>query len=261
MNKKCLDLIMVLIFPLIIFTAVFGFGFKISYLESLILVFGIPSLYLSLRDKEKVRKIGYFCLLISIPIAFIFDLIVAFGDNGWVITHSIIPYRLFGVICIEDFLWTFLVSFLIIMFYEHFSNKNFDPKISHRVKTMNFMFYSVAIILVLIYFLDNSMLKISYAYLFVGTILWVIPITIFLSRHPSFFRNFLKVDIYFFYVYLIYQLVCLHNNLWIFPSKHYIGWISVIGTRFPLEEFIFIICLGGFAACTYYEFFTNRNLV
>ena len=260
MHKKLSDLIIVLVFPLLIFIAVFKFGFKINYLESLVVVFGIPSLYLSLRNKEKIKKIGYFSILIGIPIAFIFDLIVAFGDNGWVITHSIIPYRLFGVICIEDFLWTFLVSYLIIIFYEHFSNKNFDPKISSRIKTMNYVFYLSAISLVLIYFFNNSLLKIPYAYLIIGIILWVIPIFIFLSKYPSFFKNFFKVDLYFFYIYLIYQLVSLNNNLWVFPSKHYIGWITIIGIRFPLEEFIFIICLGGFAACTYYEFFTNRSL-
>jgi hypothetical protein len=125
---------------------------------------------------------------------------------------------------------------------------------------MNCIFYSTTFILVLFYFLNNSLLKIPYAYFIVGIVLWVIPIITFLSKRPLFLKDFLKVDLYFFYVYLIYQLVCLKNNLWVFPSSHYIGWISIIGIRFPLEEFIFIICLGGFAACTYYEFFTNTNL-
>jgi hypothetical protein len=48
-----LDLAFTLLFQLLIFILVFFFGFHINYFESLILIFGIPSIYLSIRSKDR----------------------------------------------------------------------------------------------------------------------------------------------------------------------------------------------------------------
>jgi len=125
---------------------------------------------------------------------------------------------------------------------------------------MCYLLYSVTALVIIIFLFDRTLLKIPYSYLWLGILIWLVPIVLFLSRYRSFFAGFLKVDLFFFYLYLVYELVGLKLGLYTFPGTHYIGWISILGFSFPIEEFVFVMCLGGFAACMYYEFFTNKNL-
>ena len=89
---KSRDLLIVIIWPLCIFLGVFLFDLQINYFESILLVFGIPSLYLSWRNRVVVKNILKFSLLVSIPIAFIFEL-VAHGDSSWLVPASVFPLK------------------------------------------------------------------------------------------------------------------------------------------------------------------------
>ena len=84
MIPKELDLVFVIVGPLVVFGAVFACSWQITHLEALLLVFGIPCLFLSLEDTEKLRKISAFVLFVSVPMALIFG-IIATGDNAWVV--------------------------------------------------------------------------------------------------------------------------------------------------------------------------------
>jgi hypothetical protein len=258
LNKTNLDLLFTLIFPLIIFLAVFVGNISINYLQSLILVFAVPSLYLSLRYINKFKKIAAFSLMVSIPIAIIFEL-AAFADKSWVVPYSIVPMRLFGLIPFEDFLWQFMTVYFILMFYECFCKKVFQSKFPRQIGSMNMLLYSIAIITALIFFINPQILVIPYAFLWLGIIFFPLPIIIFLSAYPSYTIPFLKVQIFFLYIHMIFELIGLKWNHWIFPSSHYIGWVSLFGQRFPLEEFIFVMCIGAMGACVYYEYFANHR--
>jgi|SRR3989344_376048 len=260
MKKRLLiDLTVVIIIPLLVFLAVFLLGWQINYFTSLLLILGVPSLYLSFKNRYKVKKVALFSILVSIPIVIIFE-ILTFGDNMWWLTGTILPHRFLGIIALEDFLWMFLVTYIILIFYEHFINKDFQKDISKKIKVMNYILYPITIILSLIFVFNRAILVIPYAYLVFGIIIFLIPTMLFLIKYPKFTKNFFKVSIFFFYIHMILELVGLRLGYWVFPGTHYIGMISILGLSFPLEEFIFVICLGGFAACTYYEFFTNKKL-
>lgn len=256
---KKIDFIAIILFPLIVFISVFFFDLQINYFTSLILIFGIPSIYLSFKTKKVIGKVALFSLLVSIPFAFIFEL-VALGDNSWTVPHSILPYRLLGLIPLEDFLWMFLVTYIILLFYEHFCDKKLTPQISKRMKIMDRVLYISALILLVIFLIDKDLLNIPYFYLYAGIVLFIIPITFFIFRYPHFIVPFFKVSAFFFYVHLLFELVGLKLNHWNFPGEHYLWIISLFGLRFPIEEFLFVIVLGGFAACSYYEFFTDKKI-
>ena len=55
----------------------------------------------------------------------------------------------------------------------------------------------------------------------------------------------------------MYELTALKLGWWDFPSRDFVGWVSILGTRFPLEEFVFWLCLFAMAILTYYEFFDD----
>lgn len=251
-------LFVVVISPLCIFALVSLFGLKINYIESLLLVFGIPNAYLSLRDTKKVRKVATFTLLVSIPIALIFE-IIAFGDHAWVVPQSIVPFRLLGIMPLEDYLWMFLTTYIIIIFYEYFFRKDFQPNFPRRIRVMNLLLYSIAFLIVLAFVSHNPILKIPYAYLWLGITFFLIPIFIFLFRNRGLFLSFAKVALYFFYAHLVFELVGLKLNHWTFPGTHYLGWVTILGLRFPVEELFFVMIIGTFAACTYYEYFANER--
>lgn len=257
--SKTKDLLFVIIFPLLIFLAVFIFNIRINYFTSLILVFALPSLYLSLKNKQVVKKVSMFSFIVGIPLAIIFEL-VAFGDKAWIVPTSIFPFRILGFIPLEDFMWMFLVTYTILIFYESFCNGKSSPAVSKRINVMNATLYPIAIISLLVLFFNSNLLAIPYSYLYAGIILFLIPSILFLLRYKRFTWPFLKVSIFFCYIHLLFELIGLKLNHWIFTGTHFIGWISIGSLKFPIEELIFVMILGGFAACTYYEFFTNKNL-
>ena len=258
-HSKHIDLIFVILFPLVIFILVFMFGLKINYFESLILLFGLPSIFLSLRSIYKVRKVATFTLFVSIPLALIFE-IVASGDHAWFVSKSILPWRFLSLVPIEDFLWMFLTTYIIIMFYEHFCNSNFRPMISKKIRSMNWLLYSIASMAVVLFIARSPFLTIPYAYLWLGVLFFLIPVPIFLSKYPAFTAGFAKTAAFFLYVHLMFELLGLRLNHWIFTGAHYLGWVSIFNLRFPIEELIFVMVVGGFAACSYYEYFASDEL-
>ncbi|MEK6840514.1 MAG: hypothetical protein AABX79_01015 [Nanoarchaeota archaeon] len=258
MGKK-IDLTFILLIPLIVFLLVFFSGLRINYFESLILIFAIPSLYLTIKNKKKARKVAIFSFLISIPFDIIWELL-NYGDNAWTVPNSIFPFRFFGFSPLENYIWMFLTVYTILIFYEYFLDAKFQSKISGRIKVMTYIFYSISIILIIIFLVNKEFLSFPYSYLWLGIIVFIIPIMTFLIKYPSFITNFFKVSVFFFYIHLIFELIGLKLNHWTYTGTHFIGWVFLFDLSFPVEEFFFVIILGGFAACVYYEFFTSDRV-
>lgn len=256
---KRTDLAIVLLFPLFIFILVFFFNLKINYFESLILILGIPSLYLSIKNKNKVKKVAVYTVLMGLPVAIIFELL-GFGDKAWVVPQSILSYRLFGFSPLENYIWMFICPYIIIMFYEHFCNNKFQPEISKKIRLMIYILYPLTAFIIILFILNSPLLNIPYAYLWLCLIFWLTPITLFLTKYPRYTASFFYVSIFFFYIHMIFELVGLKLHHWLYQGTHYLGWISFVGLSFPIEEFFFVILWGGFAALVYYEFFTNKEL-
>ena len=223
---KKADIAILIFLPLVIFLAIFLVELKINYFVSLLLFFGIPSLYLSLKNDEKIQKVGLFSILVSIPIAIIFEL-VAFGDKGWFVPESIAPYRIFSLIPLEDFIWMFLVTYTILIFYESFCNTKFQKSIDNKIKLMIYTLYPLTFLLVALFFISPSLLNIPYFYLWAGIILFLIPIILFLLRYPRLFRPFLKTSVFFFYIHLLFEIVGLKLNHWTFTGDYFIGWVPI----------------------------------
>ena len=256
--NKLRDLFFVTIAPLIIFIGVFAFGWQISCLASLLLVLGIPSLYLSVLNRDKLKKIILYTFTISIPTGIIFDFAVR-ADNGWFIPKSILPYRLFDLMPLENYIWMFLAVYIIIIFYEHFCNK-FEKEISKRLKIFSWIFYTLTALILIVHIIRCSFFIIPYIYLYLGITLFLIPTLFFIWKYPKFMGSFFNVQVYFFYLHIMFELIGVKLQHWVYPGTHYIGIVSFFGLNIPFEEFFFVIAFGAFETLAYYEFFTNRKL-
>lgn len=256
MNK---EVSFILLFPLLVFLGVFVAGININYLASLLLMFGVPSFYLSFRNRKKIKKVALFSLLVSIPTATIFEFITR-GDHAWNVPQSVFSYRFFGFIPFEDYLWMFLTMYLILIFYEHFCNKQFQPRTSPKIKKLYVILYVAVVLVLTLHFIRGSFVEIPYAYLWLCIPFFFIPITFFLSRYPSYISTFFPVQMFFFYIHLLFEFIGVYLHHWEFPGTHYLGWVSFLSLKFPIEEFFFVILFGGLAPLVYYEYFTNKHL-
>lgn len=241
---------------------------KANFLISTLLIFGLPSIYISYRDKNLVKKSVAFAFLLTVPFTFLFDYLITV-DKGWHIVNYIFNFRLLGVVAIEQFIWTFLWAFQIIIFYEYFLDKQKkinllaliskllgrkNAFISKRMKLFSLILFAALLIIAVFISVNPSGLRINYAYFWLGLIFAVIPLLIFLTKFPNFWLKFSKITAYFVLLAVMVEFVGLKLNHWVFPGNHYLGMIGFFGYRIPLEEFFLYFLISTPALLSYYEF-------
>lgn len=265
-SNKTIDLVFLLVIS--IFAAVTSLLLKANFFISTLLFFGLPSLFISFKNKKAVKKSVVFAFLITVPFTFLFDYLITV-DKGWHIVGSIFNFRIFGIVAIEQFVWTFLWAYQIIIFYEYFLDQHkqtalstlilklFNRKkelVSKRMELFSLILFISLLVFILLVFVNPSSLKINYAYFWLGLIFGIIPLSVFLIKFPNLWLKFIKITAYFFILAVIAEFVGLKLNHWIFPGNHYLGMIGFFGYRIPLEEFFLYFLISTPALLSYYEF-------
>lgn len=245
------DLIFIFLFPIISF--LITILLKPPWILSIILFFGVPSCWLSIRDFSKIPKAVLFSISL-IPITFIINSLVR-ADKSWQVSKSIFPIKIINFHTIEETLWVFLFIYYLVLFYENFIEKDKDNTIKKRAK------YSLIIVLLLVSgflfakLIDPSILTIKYFYLLAGLCIFLFPIIAFLIAYPHMISKLLKASVYFFYVSILNEISGVYMNYWSFPGENYLGWINMLSIGIPIEEFIYFFLLGSTGFLVYYEFF------
>jgi len=251
---KKIDIFLLILFPVL--ATIISLLFKTSIFISIILFFGLPSIYLSYRTKHMVKKTLLFSLIVSISSTVIIDYFLTFNKIWFVST--IFPFRLPLGIPLEDPIWFFLFPFSVILFYEHFLDKGKHELIDKKMKYFIWPLLIITLILLLLFVVNPLLLKVRYAYLWIGIILILFPLVTFLSAFPRLLSKYVKTATYFFALNLMYELVAMKLNQWTWPSNsEYIGMVQLFGLSFPFEEFFFYIVLATTALLSYYEFFDD----
>src|SRR3989339_447213 len=71
---------------------------------SVILFFGLPSLYIAIRNPGIILKSSIFAFLFSWPLSLFVDTLAAI-DGSWIIPHTIFPFKFFGVATVEVYIY------------------------------------------------------------------------------------------------------------------------------------------------------------
>lgn len=255
-NKKLRQDVLALgLLPLLVaFLAVY---FKLDYFVTTLFYFGLPGLYLSLRDKQKIRRNLIFSSLFTVPAVYADYL--AERSLAWYEPSSIFNFRVGGIVPIEAVLWFFLLSYLVIAFYEHFFDHATHKVVGKRMKILA----SLAVVGTTGFIIQLLMRKapmISYFYLKFGLILGLIPLSAFLLKFPRFLSVFIKSAPYFLALSVINEFIGLHNTHWLFPGHEFIGWLGFHGYRVPDEEVIFWMVLFSSIVIAYFEIFDDNRL-
>ena len=251
-NPTKLDVVLLIVFPAL--AVGLSLWLDVNFLVSTLLFFGIPSLWLAWRQPHQIPKTLLFSLIFSIPFTLIIDY-VALRDLSWWMPNSILPWRLFDLIPLEDFLWGFLYVFCTISYYEYFIDHEEDQKLDRRVKYFAWVLVLAVAAFLLVLLTRPDFLQVPYAYFWIGLVAVVIPLITMLGFFPRLLSKYIKATVYFFCLTLMYELTALYLGTWTFPGENFIGWMSFGGLAMPLEEFIFWCILGACAVLSYYEFF------
>ena len=252
--SKKIDIIFLILSP--VFASITSLLLKTNFMISTLLFFGIPAIYLSFRNKHTVEKSLTFSILAIMIIGPFLDY-MALKSNAWYVPSTVFPFRIFGIVPIEDMIWGMFLVYNIVMMYEHFLDKGKHNLKDTNLKYFIFIMIFIAMVFFLLYYFNPKSLKIPFFYLKFGLGFVVLPAVSFLTFFPRLLSKFVKISTYIFIQGIMFKLTGLSLNHWGFGDGEYIGWISFGNLRFPLEEFIFYIILFATCVLSYYEFFDD----
>jgi hypothetical protein len=222
----------------------------------MLLFFVLPSLYLLFRKPKPLKRILtasiLFGTLFSFPFAFIASLNQTWAEPAG---QLILDYRILDVLPIEYIVWSFFWILLIVVFYEHFIEQDISGEISHNYKYGLIPALFNIILTVILFLFKPDVLRFSYAYLLLG-LGTLLPVLYLIFKKPLLFLKFLKVSIFFFFLYTAFEYTVLKLGQRSFPGE-YIGGIKFLGMEFPFEEFLFWILLSSTVVLSYYELYID----
>ena len=251
---KKLDILLLVLFPIIAISTTLGL--QLNYFWAILLFFGFPAFWFSLRTKKMIARTALF----SVPLTILFTIIINYMgvQNGlWYVPITVFPFRLLGELPIEDIILGFLLSYAVVICYEHSLDKGKHNLID---KKMKYFLWPVAFLLIIIFALfitHQGFPNVKYAYFWIGIIFLALPIISTLSFFPKLLSKYLKVSAYFAILLIMFEYTGLALGHWIFPGENFLGWFSYFGYQIPVEEFAVLIILVVIGILSYYEFFDD----
>ena len=180
-------------------------------------------------------------------------------NGSWIIPVTVFPFKFFRVSTIEVYIFGFTWALYAVLFYEHFFDKvHHGGKISRQFKYALYIFLTLSLPIILIYFSDRRLLNVPYFYFITGILFILLPLALFLFRYPKYLPRFAILAIYFFLVLIVYEITALKTGEWIYVGR-YLGYVQLFNYKFPFEEFFFWTILCTPALLSYYEFFADHK--
>lgn len=251
-KRKKLKLFFIFIY--FIFAGIIVSYFKLSYLPSVLIYFGIPSIYITLRKKEIFRKTTLYSLLLVIPCVFIIDYI-AIASNAWY-EVSTLKIFLLNILPLDSLIWGFLFGYFVISFYEYFLDRDKNKKkFSKKIKYLIYIIAIISVIFGLIYSLNRELLSVRYFYFILIFTMFSIPAIGIIRNYPNLFKKVIYLGAYFTILLFIYELSAIYTGQWFFNGE-YLGMVTLFKISFPYEEFLFML-IAPSAFIWVYEFFAD----
>ncbi len=254
-DLRTLDITFLAFSPLL--AAIVSNLFNLNFLISHLLFLGVPALYLSWRTQKAIMRALIFSVLLMIPGIFIDHL--ATLNESWFVNSSF-DFRVFGTVPIEDIVFGFLLTYLIVIFYEHFFDKGKHRMLDGYGRILPYLLIPITMFCLLLVFTKSPLLRIDYFYLKAGIVFLLIPTVAFVFEFPKYISIFLRTLPYFFFLGILEEITALHLHHWNFTGSRVVGWVNILNYQFPAEELIFYIILFSIAIISYFEFFDDAKL-
>lgn len=217
----------------------------------------LPTIYLGLRKKKSWNKIIVFTLVFGGLFGFLFDFYAEF-NKAYHVVSTIFPFRIFGILPLDNILGHMMMALLTVTFYEHFIDREIHHKISSHLKFAVLPGVFAGLVFILLFFFNRELLQAKYPYLYAGIVAVIFPVYLGFKK-PQFIKNMAETAIYFFFLWFASELLAVRLNYWIYPGNNYIGWITVFGLSFPFEELFFWMVFYAATLVSFYELFIDDH--
>ncbi len=257
MNKAKREHQLIILYTLPLVAVVASRVLSANYFWALMFFWGVPSILLTFWAKNKALKTAAFAsvgtiLLIGLDILF-------YANHQWQVISEF-KSRFLGLVAWEDFPFYFLWVYFPVMYWEHFFGKVASEKIwSKRMARASGAIVIVFLTIITVWAWLPKLVLIPYFYLVITVVFIAIPLFLELRSRPRLKGKFLRLGMYFAYVGILYELTALSLGQWYYPSSQFVGWIEIIGIRFPIEELFAWILLGAAGILSWYEYFADYS--
>jgi hypothetical protein len=215
----------------------------------------VPSvIYLGFRKPKNWAKILFASFIFGTLFGFIFEFIAEY-NLAYSVVSTVHPFRILGVLPIDNVIGHTMMVLMTLVFYQHFVDTRTNHKISRNfLKAL--IPACVVLVGILILYIFNLLPQLRYTYAVMGSFAIIAPLYLAI-RKPQFIKNMAITGVFFFFLYLVIEIVAVRNNWWIYPHTEYIGWVELIGYRFPIEELLFWMLFYAATLVSYFEIFID----
>ena len=227
----------------------------IDRVVSLIVFFGLPSLYLVIRYWRIHKHAFWFSLLYGTLTGLPFQAMAEL-NNIWKY-DVFLDWLHIGGVPLDAVAWyIFWVGFTVTI-YRVF----FDTHTPHREKA--FWKHHRKILLLAGGIIAATSFLLAYApdffilphpYIIFATLFLLLPAALILVTHPPLLREVLKSAVFFTLFAVAYEVIGLRSGWWSYPGE-FIGHATLLGVSIPYEEIVLWILLGSLAVVTIFEEF------
>jgi len=220
----------------------------------------VPVFYLGVRSSKPWKVIVAGSVVLGVLLGGFFDFVMTY-NKAWSVDRLIVPWNIFGIMPVDDAIGFFLMTLLVLVFYEHFisgkpqrSFGSFAKRFYKRAAVI----IAADVLLALVFLLDPGLLALPYPYV-VGGGAAVLVTIVGTLRHSELLDGLTKTALFFFFVWLLAELVAVYTGGLSYPGTQYMGWISLVLIRFPFEELFFWMLWYAPFVVVAYEFLFRRH--
>jgi hypothetical protein len=211
-----------------------------------------PIVYLGIRKKKNWKKL----LIASATFGMLFGLALSFyaeATKSWSTYTPVFGFRVFGLSSLEEIIGQGMMAMIIFTFYEHFFDNENNKNLNKRyISAILIGLIGTSILIITRYIAPAKFDTFEYPYVVIGTIA-IIPLIYAVIKKPALLPKLGLTALYFFMFWLVIEFQAVAYNYWMYPGN-YIGWVEILGVRYPFEELFYWMLLYAPTLVVYYEF-------
>lgn len=205
-----------------------------------VLIFVPPLAYLCLTHPPARAVIHLRFVVKAVVFCVVFFAFIGIRYGGWT-APSVLP-RLFDTVPIEQVLWCVLAIPLTLAVNQRFFATNVQvPRSSWNRPLVQALFLGGLALAVIP---PLRALMQGHVYLKIGLVIYPLLLVLAIRLHRGLARELIGTGIVFAIFNLGFELLAMKHGYWGY-SGEYVGWVTVAGYRFPIEELLFIVLLSS----------------
>lgn len=216
-------------------------------------------IYLGLRgEKKNWKHIFVATLIFGLLFGFLLEFVNEY-THAYNVVNLTIPFKVFGILPLDNLLGHMFMTMLTIVFYQHFIKEDNSNEISLNLLWISLLM-TVAIILVVFFARTNPQVltTMAYPYFYLG-LAAIFPLVLLVLLKPKYAKNVILIAPYFFFLYFFVEIFAVRFDYWIYPGNNYVGWVELFNLRYPFEELFFWMLLYAPCLVSYYEIFLKKH--